>query len=81
MDTCKAANLYSTWPADSPLCQCTGWRRQAVPGPVKPHIACPTTSARVKQPDIAIFDLLAMKAKTGIQSRLLKPTLDWSIRK
>ena len=77
MDTCKAANLYSTWPADfltyvnAPI-----GAAQPVPGPVKPHIACPTTSGTGSEATgIAIFDLLAMKAKTGIQSRMLKPTL------
>lgn len=76
MDTCKAANLYSTHPADfldyinAPI----GGGRP-VPGPVKPHIACPTTSGTGSEATgIAIFDLLEMKAKTGIQSRLLKPT-------
>ncbi len=77
MDTCKAANLYATYPADflayvnAPI-----GGGKPVPGPVKPHIACPTTSGTGSEATgIAIFDLLAMKAKTGIQSRLLKPTL------
>jgi alcohol dehydrogenase class IV len=76
MDTCKAANLYATHPAafldyiNAPI----GGGRP-VPGPVKPHIACPTTSGTGSEATgIAIFDLLEMKAKTGIQSRLLKPT-------
>src|SRR5205085_9482155 len=72
----KAANLYSTYPADflayvnAPI-----GAGQPIPGPLKPHIACPTTSGTGSEATgIAIFDLLAMKAKTGIQSRLLKPT-------
>jgi alcohol dehydrogenase class IV len=76
MDTCKAANLYATHPAEfldyinAPI-----GGGKAVPGPVKPHIACPTTSGTGSEATgIAIFDLLEMKAKTGIQSRLLKPT-------
>jgi alcohol dehydrogenase class IV len=76
MDTCKAANLYATYPADflayinAPI-----GGGKPVPGPVKPHIACPTTSGTGSEATgIAIFDLLEMKAKTGIQSRLLKPT-------
>ena len=76
MDTCKAANLYATHPAEflayinAPI-----GGGQPVPGPVKPHIACPTTSGTGSEATgIAIFDLLEMKAKTGIQSRLLKPT-------
>jgi alcohol dehydrogenase class IV len=76
IDTCKAANLYSSYPADfltyvnAPI-----GGGQAVPGPLKPHIACPTTSGTGSEcTGIAIFDLLAMKAKTGIVSRRLRPT-------
>jgi alcohol dehydrogenase class IV len=76
MDTCKAANLYATYPAEflayinAPI-----GGGQPVPGPVKPHIACPTTSGTGSEvTGIAIFDLLSMKAKTGIQSRRLRPT-------
>jgi alcohol dehydrogenase class IV len=79
LDTCKAANLYATYPADfltyinAPI-----GGGQPVPGPVKPHIACPTTSGTGSEATgIAIFDLLAMKAKTGIQSRRLRPT--WAL--
>src|SRR5450830_1269234 len=77
MDTCKAANLYSTWPAEFlAYVNAPVGAARPVPGPVKPHIACPTTSGTGSEATgIAIFDLLAMKAKTGIQSRMLKPTL------
>ncbi len=76
MDTCKAANLYSTYPADFlTYVNAPVGGGQPVPGLLKPHIACPTTSGTGSEATgIAIFDLLAMKAKTGIQSRLLKPT-------
>jgi len=77
IDTCKAANLYATHPADfltyvnAPI-----GAGQPVPGPLKPHIACPTTCGTGSEcTGIAIFDLLAMKAKTGIVSRRLRPTL------
>jgi alcohol dehydrogenase class IV len=77
IDTAKAANLYATYPADfmtyvnAPI----GDGRN-VPGPLKPHIACPTTSGTGSEcTGIAIFDLLAMRAKTGIVSRRLKPSL------
>ena len=77
IDTCKAANLYSTHPAafldyvNPPV-----GAGKAVPGPLKPHIACPTTSGTGSEcTGITIFDLLALKAKTGIVSRRLRPTL------
>jgi len=77
IDTCKAANLYSTYPAEflayvnAPI-----GGGQEVPGPLKPHIACPTTCGTGSEcTGIAIFDLLAMQAKTGIVSRRLRPSL------
>jgi alcohol dehydrogenase class IV len=76
MDTTKAANLYSTHPAEfltyvnAPIGDGV-----AVPGPLKPHIACPTTSGTGSEcTGIAVFDLLEMKAKTGIASKLIRPT-------
>ena len=76
IDTCKAANLYSTYPAEFlTYVNAPVGDGKPIPGPLKPHIACPTTSGTGSEATgIAIFDLLAMKAKTGIQSRLLKPT-------
>ena len=77
IDTCKAANLYATYPAEfltyvnAPI-----GGGQPVPGPLRPHIACPTTCGTGSEcTGIAIFDLLAMRAKTGIVSRRLRPTL------
>ncbi len=76
IDTTKAANLYSTHPADflayvnAPIGAGT-----AVPGPIKPHIACPTTSGTGSEcTGIAVFDLLEMKAKTGIASKMIRPS-------
>lgn len=76
MDTCKAANLYASHPAEFlTYVNAPVGGGQPVPGPLKPHIACPTTSGTGSEATgIAIFDLLALKAKTGIQSRWLKPT-------
>ena len=77
IDTCKAANLYATYPADllayvnAPI-----GAGRAVPGPLKPHIACPTTCGTGSEcTGIAIFDLLSMQVKTGIASRRLRPSL------
>ena len=77
MDTCKAANLYASQPAEflayvnAPI----GVGRR-VPGPVWPHIACPTTSGTGSETTgISIFTLRALNAKTGIISRRLIPTI------
>jgi alcohol dehydrogenase class IV len=77
MDTAKAADLYSTYPADfmdyvnAPI-----GAGRPIPGALKPHIACPTTTGTGSEcTGIAIFDYLAMNAKTGIRARELRPTL------
>ena len=47
-----------------------------VPGPLKPHIACPTTfGTAAETTGIAVLHLHGFEAKTGIVSRRLKPTL------
>jgi alcohol dehydrogenase class IV len=77
IDTAKAANLYATYPADfldyvnAPI-----GLGKAVPGPLRPLIACPTTSGTGSEcTPIAIFDYVAMHAKTGIVSPRIRPTL------
>ena len=77
MDTCKAANLYATHPAEfmtyvnAPI-----GAGQKVPGPLLPHIACPTTSGTGSETTgISIFNLRSLNAKTGIISRRLTPTI------
>lgn len=77
IDTCKAANLYATHPAEflDYVNPPVGAGRP-VPGVLKPHIACPTTSGTGSEcTGIAVFDLVALKAKTGIADRRLRPTL------
>ncbi|MCE9577707.1 MAG: iron-containing alcohol dehydrogenase [Deltaproteobacteria bacterium] len=76
IDTCKAANLYATHPAElrayvnAPLGDA-----RPIPGPLAPHLACPTTSGTGSEvTGIAIFDWLAHHAKTGIASPRLRPT-------
>jgi alcohol dehydrogenase class IV len=77
IDTCKAAALYATHPApflayvNVPIGEA-----RPVPGPLPPHIACPTTCGTgSEQTAIAVCDVLALATKTGIVSRRLRPTM------
>jgi hydroxyacid-oxoacid transhydrogenase len=76
IDTAKLANLLATHPGElidyvnAPL-----GAARPVPGPLKPHVACPTTSGTGSEvTGIAIFDLLSAHAKTGVSSPQLRPT-------
>jgi hydroxyacid-oxoacid transhydrogenase len=77
IDTCKAALLYATYPADlRAYVNAPVGEARPVPGPLPPHIACPTTCGTGSEcTGIAVFDDLTLKAKTGIASRRLRPTM------
>src|SRR5258706_2327966 len=77
MDRCRGAILYARCRADfltyvnKPVGAGT-----PIPGPLPPHIACPTTCGTGSElTGIAVCDVLALSAKTGIASRRLRPTL------
>lgn len=78
IDTAKAVNLYSCHPPQDFLDYVNPpiGKGLPVPGAVKPLIAIPTTAGTGSETTgVSIFDLTGMRAKTGIASRRLKPTL------
>jgi hydroxyacid-oxoacid transhydrogenase len=75
MDTCKAAALLATYPAplrtyiNAPIGDA-----RPVPGPIAPHLACPTTSGTGSEvTGFAICTWTPLHAKTAIASPHLRP--------
>lgn len=76
IDTAKIANLLATYPAplrayaNTPVGDA-----RPVPGPLAPHLACPTTSGTGSEvTGIAVCEWLALNAKSGISSPRLRPS-------
>jgi alcohol dehydrogenase class IV len=77
LDTAKAMNLYSTYPAglydyiNKPI-----GKGKAVPGPLKPMIAMPTTAGTGSETTaVIVLDLLDLHLKTGIADVKIRPSM------
>jgi hydroxyacid-oxoacid transhydrogenase len=77
LDTAKAANLYSTYPADfRTYVNAPVGAGKPVPGPLKPMVGIPTTAGTGSETTgVIIFDLVEMHAKTGIAHRRIRPNI------
>jgi len=77
LDTCKAVNLLTTYPA--PLLDYINrpvGRGLAVPGPLRPMIAVPTTAGTGSETTaVAVTHVLDQHVKAGVSHRLLRPAL------
>lgn len=77
IDTAKAINLYDTYPEDlfAYINKPIGEAKE-IPGPLKPHIACPTTAGTGSESTtVAVVDLTSLSVKSGVSYKKLKCTL------
>lgn len=77
IDTAKAMNLFTTYPADlfDYINKPVG-KGLPVPGPLKPHIALPTTAGTGSETTAVIaLELSERRLKTGISHRFIRPTM------
>ncbi|MGD8792705.1 MAG: hydroxyacid-oxoacid transhydrogenase, partial [Anaerolineae bacterium] len=77
IDTAKAMNLYTTYPADlyDYINQPIG-KGKPVPGPLRPLIALPTTAGTgAETTAVLVLDLLDLHLKTGISSNHCRPAM------
>jgi hydroxyacid-oxoacid transhydrogenase len=76
IDTAKVANLVSTHP--SPVMDYVNapvGEGKRPPGPLKPHLAIPTTSGTGSEATtVAVLDIPDLHVKTGISHRYLRPS-------
>lgn len=77
IDTAKAVNLLTTYPADlfdyvnKPLGE-----GKAPPGPLKPLVAVPTTAGTGSETTpVCVMDFLGLKVKSGISHPRLRPSM------
>jgi len=78
LDTAKAANLFAKYPRDNILDYVNApvGKGMPCPGPLLPHIACPTTCGTGSEcTPFAICDIVSMNCKSGISSREITPTM------
>ncbi|MEM7225163.1 MAG: hydroxyacid-oxoacid transhydrogenase [Pseudomonadota bacterium] len=76
MDSCKAASMYGTYPADAldyvPPPNGAG---KPLPGPLKPHLACPTTAGTGSEvTPLSVIDFPEINTKIPLLSRHIMPS-------